>query len=177
MTRAIAADMVGRAMGRRYREHDGEPEEIRAEPPQPRRHEDAVLALQRSIGNHGTARVLAREDKKNRPSFPHSVKIGKLGPIEITGGNIADWAAKKTPDDLKVISAKGSHSDQLKHLFESKARIETVETDSVVGENTLVTIVFKACRIRRYSADGDTEEWTMEYEGAKRQTLSIGAAR
>ena len=75
-----------------------------------------------------------------------------LAPIEIRGGNIADWAAKKTPDDLKVISNKGSHSDELKRLF-------------------------NGCRVRRYSADGDKEEWTVEYEGAKRQTLSIGAAR
>jgi hypothetical protein len=31
--------------------------------------------------------------------------------------------------------------------------------------------------LRRYSADGDKEEWTVEFESAKRQTLSIGAAR
>jgi hypothetical protein len=154
-----------------------EPGEVRSDPPLPRRSEDAVLALQRAVGNAGTARILARDKDKNRPSFEHSVKIGKLGPIEITGGNIADWAAKKTPDDLKVISTKGAHSEELKHLFESKARIPTVETDSVVGENTLVTIVFGSCRVRRYSADGDKEEWTVEYETAKRQSLSIGAAR
>ena len=121
--------------------------------------------------------MLARDEDKNRPSFEHSVKIGKLGPIEITGGNIAEWAAKKDPDDLKVISPKGAHSDELKHLFESKARIDTVETDSVVGENSLVTIIVQSCRIRRYSTDGDKDEWTVEYQSAKRQTLSIGAAR
>ena len=164
-------------MYRPYRDRAEKPDEIRPDPPLPRRSEDAVLALQRAIGNHGTARVLARDKDKNRPSFEHSVKIGKLGPIEITGGNIADWAAKKDPDDLKVISAKGSHSDELKRLFESKARIDTVETDSVVGENTLVTILFKGCRVRRYSTDGDKEEWTVEFETAKRQTLSIGAPR
>jgi hypothetical protein len=64
----------------------------------------------------------------------------------IKGGNIEDWAAKKTPDDLKVVSSEGSHSKELEHLFESKAQLETVETASVVGENTIVTIVFKRCR-------------------------------
>jgi len=167
-------------MHERTRDRRREPDEIRPEPPLPRLGaDDAVLALQRAIGNHGTTRVLARDkDKnKNRPSFEHGVKVGKLGPIEITGGNIADWAAKKTPDDLKVISTKGAHSDELKHLFDSKARIETVETDSVVGENTLLTITFKSCRIRRYSLDGDTEDWMIEFESAKRQSLSIGTAR
>jgi hypothetical protein len=134
--------------------------------------------LQRTIGNHGTTQVLARDSKdKNRPSYEHSVKFGKFGPIEIKGGNIGDWAAKKTPDDLKVVSAKGKHSDELKRLFDSKARIDTLVTTSVVGENSLVTITFKSCRIKRYSIDGDKEEWTVEYEGANRETLSIGKPR
>jgi hypothetical protein len=164
-------------MYQRYHDGGGEPGQIRRDPPLPRRSVNPVLALQRAIGNRGTVRVLAREKDKNRPSFEHSVKIGKLGPIQITGGNIGDWAAKKDPDGLRVTSVKGKHSDQLKRLFDSKARIDTVETASVVGENSLVTITFKNCRITRYSADGEKEEWTVEFESAKRHTLSIGAAR
>jgi hypothetical protein len=165
------------AMHKRYHDGSRERDQIRPDPPLPRSSVNAVLELQRAIGNRGTAQVLAREKDKNRPNFPHSVKIGKLGPIEITGGNIGDWAAKKDPDGLKVISVKGKHSDELKRLFESKARVDTVETASVVGENGLVTITFKNCRIKRYSTDGDKDEWTVEFESAKRQTLSIGAPR
>jgi hypothetical protein len=164
-------------MYERHHHRRGEPGELRRDPPLPRRSVDPVLALQQAIGNHGTARLLARETDKNRPSFEHSVKIGKLGPIEITGGNVGDWAAKKDPDGLTVISANGKHSDELKRLFETKARIDTVETASVVGENSLVTIAFKNCRIRRYSTDDKKEEWTVEFESAKRQTLSIGTPR
>jgi hypothetical protein len=164
-------------MYQRHHHRRGGTGELRPDPPQPRRSADAVLALQQAIGNRGTAGLLAREQEKNRPSFEHSVKIGKLGPIEITGGNVADWAAKKDPDGLKVISAGGKHSDELKRLFDSKARIDTVETASVVGENSLVTITFKDCRIRRYSTDDKTEEWTVEFQSAKRQTLSIGTPR
>ncbi len=154
-----------------------EPGERRPDPPQPRHDADAVLALQQAIGNRGTAQLIARDKDKNRPSFEHSVKLGKLGPIEITGGNVGDWAAKKDPDGLTVISVNGKHSAELKRLFDSKARIDTVETASVVGENSLVTITFKDCRIRRYSSDEKNEEWTLEFKGAKRQTLSIGTAR
>jgi hypothetical protein len=165
-------------MYQRYQDRGGEPGQGRSDAPLPRRKVNPVLVLQRAIGNRGTTRVLARDKKqKNRPSFENSVTVGKLGPIEITGGNIADWAAKKDPDGLKVTSPKGKHSDALKRLFEGKARVDTVETSSVVGENTLVTITFTSCRITRYSADGDKDEWTVEFEGAKRQTLSIGAAR
>ena len=139
---------------------------------------DAVLALQHAIGNQSTAQVLAREkDKKNRPSFEHSVKFGKFGPIEITGGNISEWAAKKNPDGLKVISRKGKHSDELKRLFDGRTQLDTVVTSSVVGENSLVTITFKDCRVRRYSLDGDQEEWMVEFAAAARETLSIGAPR
>ena len=164
-------------MYERYHQRRGEPGEPRPDPPLPRRSVDAVLALQQAIGNRGTAGLLAREKDKNRPSFEHSVKIGKLGPIEITGGNVGDWAAKKDPDGLIVISAYGKHSEELKRLFDSKARIDTVETASVVGENSLVTITFKNCRLRRYSTDEKTDEWTVEFESAKRQTLSIGTPR
>lgn len=163
-------------MYERYHDRGGEPGQTRPHPP-PRRSVNAVLALQRAIGNRATARALAREKDQNRPSFEHSVKIGKLGPIQITGGNIGDWAAKKDPDGLKVASVKGKHSDELKRLSDSKTRIDTVETASVVGENSLVTITFKSCRIKRYSTDGEKEEWTVEFESAKRQTLSIGAPR
>jgi hypothetical protein len=164
-------------MHQRHLHRRGERDELRPAPPTPRRSVDAVLGLQQTLGNQGTARFLAREKDKNRPSFEHSVKIGKLGPIEITGGNVSDWAAKKDPDGLELISVNGKHSDELKRLFETKARIDAVETASVVGENSLVTIIFKTCRIRRYSTDDKQDEWMVELESAKRQTLSIGAAR
>jgi hypothetical protein len=165
-------------MHQREHERSRQPGQTRAEPPLPHQSANAVLALQRTIGNRSTTEVLARDSKdKNRPNFPHSVKFGKFGPIEIKGGNIEEWAAKKTPDYLKVVSAKGKHSDELKRLFDSKGKIDTLVTTSVVGENSLVTITFKSCHIKRYSLDGEQEEWTVEYEGANRETLSIGHAR
>jgi len=164
-------------MHQRYHDRGGEPGRNRPEPPSQRRSVHPALALQRAIGNRGAGRVLARDKGKNRENFPHSVKIGKLGPIEITGGNIGEWAAKKDPDGLQVISVKGKHSDELRRLSDTKARIDTVETSSVVGENSLVTITFKKCRVKRYSVDGKNEEWTVEFGSAKRETLSIGAAR
>jgi hypothetical protein len=169
--------MVGWPMHQRERHRRDEAEEQREEPPPPRRGADAVLALQQAIGNQGTARLLARQKDKSRPSFEHSVKIGKLGPVEITGGNVGDWAAKKDADGLTVISVSGKHSAELKRLFDTKARIDKVETSSVVGENSLVTITFGSCRIKRFTTDDTSDEWMMEFETAKRHTLSIGAAR
>ena len=167
-------------MPQRFHSRRDEEEEAiadRPDPPRPRRDVDGVLALQQAIGNRGTAEFLAREKDKNRPSFEHSVKIGKLGPIEIKGGNVADWAAKKDGNGLTVISTGGKHSKELKRLFDGKARIDKIETSSVVGENTLVTIVFGDCQIVRYASDEKTDDWAVEFQTAKRQTLSIGAAR
>ena len=153
------------------------PGHTRPDPPLPRHSTNEVLALQRTIGNRGTTEVLARQKGKNRPNYEHSVKFEKFGPIEIKGGNITDWAGKKTPNDLRVVSAKGKHSDELKRLFDSKARLDKVVTTSVVGENTLVTVTFGKCRIRHYSIEGDQEEWTAECETAHRESVSIGAPR
>src|SRR3954447_10691394 len=113
--------MVGRTVHQRYHDRTGERDPARPDPPLPRQSANAVLAMQRTIGNRGNAEVLARQADENQPSFEHSVKVGKLGPIEIKGGNVADWAAKKDPNGLKVISAKGKHSHELARLFESKA--------------------------------------------------------
>jgi hypothetical protein len=40
-----------------------------------------------------------------------------------------------------------------------------------------VTITFENCRVTHYTLEDDTENWTVEFTGAKRQTLSIGSAR
>jgi hypothetical protein len=144
----------------------------------PRRSAHPVLALQRLIGNRGTVQVLARD--KNRPSFEHSVKIGKLGPIEIKGGNIGDWIAKKDPESLVVTSTKGKHSDELKRMSDSKDRIDTIEVQSIVGENSIVVITYKNARIRGYAADesAKAEQWkAVDFDAVNRTKTSIGAAR
>lgn len=165
-------------MFQRDHNRSSEPGQTRSRPALPRRSAHPVLALQRLIGNRGTTRVLARQ--KNRASFEHSVTIGKLGPIEITGGNIGDWLDKKDPDDLVVTSTKGKHSDELKRMSDSKARIDTIEVASVVGENSVVVITFKNARIRGYAADesGKTEQWkAVDFDAVKRAKTSIGTAR
>jgi hypothetical protein len=86
---------------------------------------ESVLALQCALGNRGTIRVLARKGGSGRGTFENSVRIGKLGPIEITESNIADWIGKKADaDDLIVTTVKGKHSGELKRMSDSKARTD-----------------------------------------------------
>jgi hypothetical protein len=161
------------------RDHDrsSEPRQTRSHTALPRRSANPVLALQRAIGNRATTRVLAR---KGGGTFENSVKIGKLGPIEIKGGNIGDWVAKKDPEDLVVTSTKGKHSDELKRMSDSKERIDTIEVQSIVGENSFVVITFSHARIKGYAADpsGKTEQWkVVDFDAVHRAKTSIGAAR
>jgi hypothetical protein len=149
-------------------------------PAPPRRSVNPVLALQRAIGNRGTTRVLARDKKKNTGTFEHGVRIGKLGPIEIQGGNIGDWVDKKDPETLTLTTVKGKHSKELKRLSGSEASIDVIETQSVVGENSIVVIKFRNARITGYTADeaGKTEEWkVVDFTAVNRSKISIGAAR
>ena len=145
----------------------------------PRRGAHPVLALQRLIGNRGTTQLLARQKKKSKGNFEHSVKFGKLAPIEIKGGNVGDWVAKKDPENLVLTTTRGKHSDELKRRSESRERIETLTVQSVVGENTFVVITFSNARIKGYAEGSEkTEDWqVVDFDAVHRETTSIGKAR
>lgn len=144
----------------------------------PRRSAHPVLALQRLIGNRGTTQVLARQ-KKNAGSFPHSVRIGKLGPIEIKESNIADWVGKKNPETLTLTTAKGEKtSDEIKRLSEGRTRVDAIEVNSVSGENTMIKVTFRNGRIKGYADAGETESWTVtDFDAVNIERLSIGKHR
>lgn len=146
----------------------------------PRRSAHPVLALQRLIGNRGTTQVLARQ-KKNAGTFPNSVRIGKLGPIEIKESNIADWLGKKNPENLTLTTAKGTKtSNELKRMSDGKTRVDAIEVNSVSGENTMIKVTFRNGRIKGYSADaaGETESWTVTgFDAVNIERISIGKHR
>jgi hypothetical protein len=147
----------------------------------PRRSASPVLALQRALGNRGTTRLLARKGGSGPGTFENSVRIGKLGPIEIIEGNIADWIGKKAnADDLIVTTVKGKHSDELQRMFESKARIDTIEVQSITGQNSWVIVTFKNAVIRGYTPDpsGKTEHWKATgFDAVDIKRTSIGTPR
>jgi hypothetical protein len=165
------------------RDHDRRSTPGQTRPPAApaRRSANPVLALQRAIGNRGTAQALARKKgDKNKASFEHSVWFGAHGPIEIKDSNIPAWMGKDFPDDLVLTTTMGKHSEDLKRMSEGRARVETITVESVVGENTLARITFKNGRFKSYAADSSdkTEQWTVtDFKTAKREKISIGAAR
>jgi hypothetical protein len=146
-----------------------------------RRSAHPVLALQRALGNRGTIRVLARKGGSGRGTFEHSVRIGRLGPIEITESNIADWIGKNADaDDLTVTTVKGKHSDELRRMSDGRARIENLEVQSISGQNSWVIVTFKNAVIRGYAPDpsGKTESWTaIRFDAVDIKRTSIGKPR
>jgi hypothetical protein len=142
-----------------------------------------VLALQRSVGNRATAQLLARQSGggSGRGTFENSVQIGKLGPIEITQSNVADWIAHKaSADDLQVTTVSGKHSAELKQMSDGKSRIDAIEVSAITGENSWVIVTFRRARIRGYEADssGKTEQWkAVDFDGVDIQRTSIGKPR
>jgi hypothetical protein len=161
--------------------HDrSDPDRARSQPVPPRRSVVPVLALQRAVGNRGTTQVLARKGPDGA-SFENSVRVGKLGPIEVTGSNVADWTGKRADaDDLDVTSVKGKHSDELKRLSESRTRVDKIEVQSIVGQNSWVIITFKNARIRGYAADDSskTEHWkAVDFDAVDIKRTSIGKPR
>jgi hypothetical protein len=161
-------------------DRSSEPRRTRSHTTPPRRSANPVLALQHAIGNRATTQMLARDKRAKKGTFKDSVQIGKLGPIEITGGNLAEWVArKKVPDDLKVTSTKGKHSDGLKRLDEDKTRFGKIDVQAITGENSWMIVTFKNARVTGYTSDdGKTESWRLvEFDGVHRESTSIGVAR
>jgi hypothetical protein len=163
------------------RDHDrrSEPGQTRPHPALPRRSAGPVLALQRAIGNRATTEVLAR---KKGGTFENSVQIGKLGPIEITESNIAEWTVGKKAgaESLILTTVKGKHSDELKRMSDNKTRNDSIEVSSVTGQNSWVIVTFKPAVIRGYTADpsGKTEQWKVTgFEAVNITRTSIGKPR
>jgi hypothetical protein len=148
----------------------------------PRRGNSPVLALQRSLGNRATTQLLARKGPgANKGTFQNSVQIGKLGPIEITQSNIGDWIAhKSSAQDLLVTTASGKHSSDLKQMADGKTKVDSLQVQSLVGENSWVIVTFTHAVIRDYTADptGKTEQWkAVDFDGVHIERTSIGTAR
>ncbi|MGH2894121.1 MAG: hypothetical protein ACRDPM_12770 [Solirubrobacteraceae bacterium] len=149
----------------------------------PRRNDSPVLALQRSLGNRATTQLLARKRAPGKGSgtFENSVQLGKLGPIEITQSNIADWIANKTSvNDLQVTTVAGAHSAELKQMADGKSKIDSIEVSSVTGQNSWVIVTFRHARIRGYEADssGKTEQWkAVDFDAVDIKRTAIGKPR
>jgi len=160
--------------------HRGAPGQSRSQSALARRSASPVLALQRAVGNRGTTRLIARE--RNKGTLPNGVKFGKFPVIEVKEGNLADWSSgKSAPDELTVATTKGKHSKELKRLSESKDRkdrIDSLELQTIIGENSWLKITIKNGHVRDYSDDGKTESWKLvDFDNVAREKTSIGKAR
>jgi hypothetical protein len=167
-------------MSQRDYDRSSQPRQTRSHTAVPRRSVSPVLALQRAVGNRGTTRVLARKGGSDG-TFESSVRIGKLGPIEITESNIADWVGKKADaDELIVTTVKGKHSEELKRMSDSKDRIDNIEVQSITGQNSWVIVTFKNAVISGYASDpsGKTERWkATRFDAVEIKRTSIGKPR
>jgi hypothetical protein len=166
-------------MSQRNHDRSSEPRQTRSPAAAPRRSASPVLRLQRAVGNRATTQVLARKGG-SEGTFENSVRIGKLGPIEITESNIAAWIGKQDVDDLVVTTAKGKHSAELQRMSESKSRIDTIEVQAISGQNSWVIVTFKNAVISGYAPDpsGKTERWkATQFDAVDIKRTSIGKPR
>lgn len=90
-------------MPKRETHRGREPGRSQAYPSPVRRSSNPVLALQRSIGNRGVVRMLARS-----PLRTGTVQIAGVGEIKVKGGNLDEWAGTEAPDTVEVTSEKAS---------------------------------------------------------------------
>jgi hypothetical protein len=166
----------------RQREYELSPDvPARRHAPPPRRTASPVAELQRSLGgNQATANVLARKGAKNKGTFEHSVRIGKLGPIEIKDSNVDDFTSQNGhARDLTVTTAMGKHSHELEKMADG-GKIDAIEVTTVTGQNTWIVVTFKHGLIKDYEADksAKTETWKLtRFDAIDIKRLAIGTAR
>jgi hypothetical protein len=163
----------------RARRH--EPNRTQAAPSLARRPSNAVLALQRSIGNRAVGQVLARE-----PTRTGTVKIAGVGTIKVKGGNLEEWAGTGAPDTVEVTSQKGKHSAKLQKLANDRTRSDVTVTigpahkegeDLNVGGGIQLDV--EGARIKGYSVDADgVETWHLgDFQNVHRTKIThkVGA--
>src|SRR6202012_2455718 len=167
-----------------HRDHDrsNAPAQGRARTGPPRRGESPGLALQRRLGIRATAQLLARQGAgSGRGTFENSVEVGTLGPIEITQSNIGDWIAhKSSAENLILTTAVGPYSSDLKQMAGAKAKVDKIQVQTLVGENSWGIVTFTHAVIRDYAADasGKTEQWKATHSGPVHiEPTSIGKPR
>jgi hypothetical protein len=167
----------------RQREYELSPDvPARRHAPPPRRTASPVAELQRSLGgNQATANVLARKGGgKNKGTFEHSVRIGKLGPVEIKDSNVDDFTSQNGhARDLVITTAMGKHSHELEKMADG-GKIDAIEVTTVTGQNTWIVVTFKHGLIKDYEADksAKTETWKLtRFDAIDIKRLAIGTAR
>ena len=140
-----------------------------------------VIGLQHALGNRGTGQVLARRPVAQKGTFEHSVRIGKLGPVEVAESNVADWTSHKAgAEDLVITTVKGRHSGDLQRLADGRTRVDRIEVQVLTGQNSWAVVTFKNAVIRGYEADpeGKHESWTaIRFDGVDIRRTSIGVPR
>jgi hypothetical protein len=148
--------MLEREIDRR-RERERTPDAPQRREPHP------VLALQRAIGNHAVAQVLARA-----PAAANSVKIHGLGDIKVKGGNLEEWTGAETPQTVDVTTHKGRHSAKLEKLSHDRTKLEvkvTIAAANKAGEQLNVgggtVLDIKDAEVEHYAVSGNEETWRL----------------
>jgi hypothetical protein len=120
-----------------------------------------ILALQRAIGNHAVAQILART-----PATTGTVEIHGVGGIKVTSGNLEDWVGKDAPDTVDVTSHKGKHSAGLEKLSTAHTKMDVkvaISPANKAGEELSVgggtVLEIKDARIKHYAVADDVETW------------------
>jgi hypothetical protein len=153
-------------------------------PSLPDRNANPVLELQRSAGNAAVARMLARAPAAKGTTG--NVRIGGVGEIKVSGGNLEEWAGKGAPDAVEVASETGKHSAKLEKLATARTKTDvkvTISPPHKEGENLNVgggvVLEIKDARIKHYAVEDGAETWQVaDFENVKRTkiTRTIGAS-
>jgi hypothetical protein len=128
----------------------------------PARESHPILALQRAIGNHAVAQVLAR-----KPVAGSAVHVPGVGDIKVKDGNLEEWTGGEAPNSVEVTSHKGRHSAKLEKLAEAGTKSDVkvrIAPETKVGEELNIggtELEIKGARVKDYAIEGGVETWRL----------------
>jgi hypothetical protein len=124
-----------------------------------------ILALQRSVGNHAVAQLLAR---KPAVATGSSVEIHGVGQIKVKGGNLEEWTGAEVPNPVDVTSHTGMHSAKLSEDV-GRADQDGCQGDDLGGGQRRrgaqrgwgTELEIKGARVEHYAEAGGAETWRL----------------
>jgi hypothetical protein len=134
-------------------------------------HAARMIALQRTVGNHAVAAMLAREAKPKEPEPSHGLAIvSGIGTIPLVAVGLGeqrksgDREHPATSQEIAVMSKQGDFSSA---LALANQRGDVFEVELFVGDKVRLKLhkaMISAFQVNGHGGDGPVDSWTLNAE-------------
>jgi hypothetical protein len=132
-------------------------------------HAARMLALQRTVGNHAVAALLAREAPKQEPAHALAI-IDGLGAIPLESvslGNEQKGGSREKPVTTREISAMSKQGEHSAALQRASVEGQVFEVELLIGDKLRVKLhkaMISSFSTNGHGGDGPMDSWALSAE-------------